>query len=647
MKKIIYILLVVFVAFSCRDFNVDEDWLDDSGKPTNVAAYEYTMTDADFTTIANGLRANKTKADSLRATQLLALKKFTPDFKPSELIPYLLDSKYFTADLKSSAKITYKYDAARDAVVSGLSGTGYNMNIHDYLQVWGSTSSLIASLTPSKQASSAIPTVLKSRYPEAKDGEYKTVEYNYAASEPVTSTVDVDYWIENFEKHTAGTGVAIAINGWVNKDLKGKISWECRNYSGNNYAQVSSFKSTTENENWLITNQVDLTTVIENPQFSFDIVTGNYNGAGLEIFISEDFDGTDIKKATWINITSSFTIPAPAKGYSAWASAGKYNLSAYKNKKVYFAFKYLGNDSASGTKLTTTYQVDNVRVFETFKGVNNPQYASFVYSEANKAWAAVGSSVIVLQPADYTKLEITTNTMTAAEAKDLLPQYLIRNVVGKEGVEKILIYRTKASEFYAEKYTFTSGAWVLNTTLSDQTSQFVRGWDDDAKKKKWVFDPTIIFGMAKSDYNLMVEYSREHNAPGNEGIYVTNANGNSEFYYGFAARYNNVTYRNGDRSKDKTYPAEASDAEKITFMNQRVKDGLAILLTLKYPNATPEVSGVKQFAEIRNLTIFSEPGIVLPNNNGFWTYTFQCVGNKEWKFISRTSLDGRSEVAPK
>lgn len=650
MKKIIYILLVVFVAFSCKDFNVDEDWLDDSGKPTNVAAYEYTMTDADYTPIANGLRANKTKADSLRATQLLALKKFTPDFKPSELIPYLLDSKYFTADLKSSAKITYKYDAARDAVVSGLSGAGYIMTNDDYKQVWGS-SPLVISLTPVKAPSKVIPDILKGHYADAADGSYKTVEYYYSNEEPVSTPVETKFLEETFEGYSTGSTVPVTIDGWLNKDVKGALFWQSRVYSGNNYAQVSSYNSKVENEVWLIAKQVDLSKSVATPKFSFDIVTGNYNGDGLKVLISQDFDGKEanVTTATWTDITSSFNIPAPASGYSAWASAGTLDLTAYKGKKIYIAFKYIGND-LSAPKVTTTYQIDNVKVSEVVIGTDvkekSLQFASFIYSASDKTWKTVGAPVIVLQPADYAKLEIATNTMSATQAKDLLPQYLVRNVIGTEGVEKVLVYRTKAGEFYAEKYTFKNGTWILNTTLSDQTSQFVRGWDDDAKKKKWVFDPTIIFGMVKSDYNLVVEYSREHNAPGNEGIYVTNANGNSEFYYGFAARYSNITYRHTDRSKDKTYPTEASDAEKIVFMNQRTKDGLAILLTLKYPNATPEVSGVMQYAEIRNVLIYSEPGITQANI--YWNYIFQCIGDKEWKFISRESItDGRTEVAPK
>ncbi|GAB6008264.1 choice-of-anchor J domain-containing protein [Dysgonomonas reticulitermitis] len=649
MKKIIYVLFVVFVAFSCKDFNVDEDWLDDSGKPTNVAAYEYTVVDADFTTIATGLKANKTKADTLRANQLLTLKKFTPEFTPAELIPYLLNSKYFTADLKSSAKITYKYDAARDAVVSGLSGAGYILNASDYKLAWGSDL-YASSLNPQKTPDAKLPLILAANYTASEEGDYVTLEYSYSTENSVTSVVEGTpvYFSEDFESYATD---AFSIPGWINKDVSGVKQWQVKYFAteNNKYMQITSNGNPLEkNTSWLITPQVDLEAAIT-PYLTFFVTAGYYNADCLSIKISTNFDGTEagIGTATWTDITNKFTLPkAPASGYGTLATAGMGDLGAYKGKKVYIAFKYDGDDTTTPVK-TTTFQVDKVKVCEATVGIDVPnkvpQYASYTYSGG--AWKKVGSNIITLQPADYTELEITTNTMTAAQAKDLLPQYLVRNAIGVEGTEKVLVYRTKAGEFYAEKYTFTSGSWVLNTTLSDQTSQFVRGWDSTAKKSKWVFDPTHILTLTKEDYMMVVTYVQNNLVSAQNPDLINATYKDSEYYYGFSANYRNITYRDRDRKLDKTYPADATDADKTAFMNQRTKDGLILFLTLKYPDAQPMVSGVEQFAEIRNLTIFSEPGIVLPNNNGYWSYTFQCVGDKDWKFVSRESNDGRSEVA--
>lgn len=405
---------------------------------------------------------------------------------------------------------------------------------------------------------------------------------------------------------------------------------------------MSSNGSGSKNTVWLITPQVDLEAATT-PYLTFFVTAGYYNADCLSVQISTDFDGTEagITSATWTDVTSKFTLPkTPTSGYGTLSTAGMGDLSTYKGKKVYVAFKYDGDATSTPVK-TTTFQVDNVKVCEATVGIEVPnkvpQYASYTYSGG--AWTKVASNIITLQPADYTQLGITTNTMTATLAKDLLPQYLMRNAIGTEGVEKVLVYRTKAGEFYADRYTFTSGAWVLNTTLSEETSQFV--YAQLSTEKAWIFDPTIIIAMAKSDYQLIVDYVKEHYYEGNEAVWDTR--GNAEYYFGFSQYYGNISYREaGYRDKDNTYPISGTTDEKLQFMNDRTKQALEILLTLKYPDATAMVSGVEQYARFDNIVIYNEPNA---GTNVTWTYTFQCVGDQEWEFVSRESNDGRSETA--
>ena len=63
---------------------------------------------------------------------------------------------------------------------------------------------------------------------------------------------------------------------------------------------------------------------------------------------------------------------------------------------------------------------------------------------------------------------------------------------------------------------------------------------------------------------------------------------------------------------------------------------------MKYPDAQPQVNGIDQMAEVTVL-IYSNP--VSNNTNENWTYTMQCVGNKEWKYIQRVSEYGTIEKA--
>lgn len=93
-------------------------------------------------------------------------------------------------------------------------------------------------------------------------------------------------------------------------------------YNNNQYIQYSAYKTEGECEAWMVTPEM---TVGADDKLSFDVCVGNWNADCLTVWISEDFDGKDVKKATWTDITSHFTIPsAPAKGYGSFASAGTF-----------------------------------------------------------------------------------------------------------------------------------------------------------------------------------------------------------------------------------------------------------------------------------------------------------------------------------
>ena len=104
---------------------------------------------------------------------------------------------------------------------------------------------------------------------------------------------------------------------------------------------------------------------------------------------SLSLDGKDVSKATWKDITSSFTIPQePANGYGKFVSAGTYELKEYAGKKVSVAFKYVGDGK---NKKSTTYQIDNV-VYGNDNPVlvkTEPAYA--LYEKTAKGWYAVSN----------------------------------------------------------------------------------------------------------------------------------------------------------------------------------------------------------------------------------------------------------------
>jgi len=161
---------------------------------------------------------------------------------------------------------------------------------------------------------------------------------------------------EDFETTTENQD--INLNGWINYIEKGTKKWLGKFYNNNKYAQASSYNTGEENIIWLVTPPINLD-ASDNEIFKFDINVGYWKHNGLQILMSQNFNGSDIPSATWTDITSNFTIPTePATDYGTFEPAGEMSLSGYQGT-VYFAYKYSGDANNSHT---TTYQIDNVSV---------------------------------------------------------------------------------------------------------------------------------------------------------------------------------------------------------------------------------------------------------------------------------------------
>ncbi|WP_159461392.1 choice-of-anchor J domain-containing protein [Dysgonomonas massiliensis] len=648
MKKIFLLLsLSTLFMYSCQDVNDDFDWLDGLTDPQNVKAYEYTIAEADYATIASAAKGTENE----ESAKLLQTAKIFSDVAPADkLVPYLLAKKYFTADVGSSAKITYQYQSERDAVVSALStsedNTPYILKNEDYKEIWDRTPFATA-LTPAKSPETVLPGLLKTKYTEAKSGDYKIIEYAYSEDEPITKIVQDMKVDEDFENNPsgAGTNIKVDIENWTNVDVStaANIFWQSREYSGNKYAQITSYKSGALNDAWLISPQIDLTNSTT-PYFSFDIVTGNYNATCLKIFISEDFDGNtaNVLAATWTDITTNFTLPTPASGYSAWASAGTMPIGQYKDKKIHIAFRYEGDD-LNTTKKTTTYQIDNVKIYDEVVGFEveskETQYAAYTFD--GSAWKAAASYIKVLQPNDYASMTLTNGILAKDKASHYLPIYAAKNFdYTLPGNDLVFVYQNEKGSFYADRVKCVEvGKWEVQNFIETKTEQFM------LSTIGWVFDPTFVVTMVKGkgetdDYMLVVQEVIDTKLESTPTI--VNSYKDTEYYYGFNANYGNITYRDKDRVYDPSYPASASEDEKRAFCEQRTLEGFAIYLRKKFPDAAAEVNGVEQKARITT-TLYYGPA---SSDTEAFTYEFQCLGNNEWKYLQRTSLaTGKVEKA--
>ena len=147
--------------------------------------------------------------------------------------------------------------------------------------------------------------------------------------------------------------------GWQNIAQTGSAQWRIQRYSGNGYAEFSSYQSGDNvNVSWLISPAIQLEA--NNPwaldfQVAQSYVTNPANS--LEVLISTDYDGTNVDTATWIPLEAN--IPGTNAVYFEFMDSGEISLASYSGT-AYIGFKVTG--SGTNSSLDGSYQIDNVIV---------------------------------------------------------------------------------------------------------------------------------------------------------------------------------------------------------------------------------------------------------------------------------------------
>ena len=143
-------------------------------------------------------------------------------------------------------------------------------------------------------------------------------------------------------------------NNWTIVNVTGEQEWEITPY-GNPApsAKISGFAGGSNvNEDWLITNTIDLSS-LSTVTLNFQSVV-RYNGPPLEVYASSDYSGGNPNSdGTWTEL--SVTLDTDTSSWVTWTDSGNVDLSSYAGGNVYIAFKYVSTSSGSAT-----YEIDNV-----------------------------------------------------------------------------------------------------------------------------------------------------------------------------------------------------------------------------------------------------------------------------------------------
>jgi len=614
-RNLLMPVAVSLILLSGCKYNDDNfEGLDEITQPTNLMKIEYTLTDADYAAISTN-STNEEIAGKDLAKDLANVKTnmyLTEKITGATYIPAFLLDKYYTADKGSSAKITYKYKEAMSALLSEYASVKYlKPTDADYKLVYGENA-----FAPylNEKTEGQMYKMLNENFKDVEKGTAVFVDYKSGEGQLENPLM----W-QDFE--ALPTGDLTELKGWFLSSVGG-TEWKVTSYDDNQYVQYSANKMEGECIAWMVTPAVS---VVAGDYLGFDVTVGYYNANCLSVLISEDFDGKDVKAAHWTDVTSDFNIPTkPTSGYGTFASAGKVS---YAGKKVYVAFKYVGDGA---NKKTTTYQIDNIMVGTSIpaNSLSTPAYAVKVYD--GKSWKDKNNNVYVPTFADYGDMGQSKRYFTSdVPAVNYLPAYLSKMVAYPvDGDARVVVYRFyngKALNIYSDEYTYSAekARWELNTRIVDKTEQFV------LSDGKWNFDPSTVItlkaekGNAESAafYQAITDWVKE-----NHPEYVTSY-GNNDYYYGGSAYNNNFDFRpSAWKAQSASAYGSMSDADLTKLMFERLPEAFIPGLKAIYGSADV-VEGVDVFYTI-NFAIYDG------SSTTQYTIKYKVIGKGQFEYVA-------------
>ena len=148
---------------------------------------------------------------------------------------------------------------------------------------------------------------------------------------------------------------------WQNENTQGTRNWMKKEYSGVSYVKMSAYggkgKPNVKVKSYLISPLFNFDAQ-ENEILEFELADAFSNGNPLKVMYSKDYNGVNIDKATWKELTIPNTLFNNSSGYdNNYESSGDIDLSGIRGKAV-IAFIY---DSNKG-KITSTAQLSEVHI---------------------------------------------------------------------------------------------------------------------------------------------------------------------------------------------------------------------------------------------------------------------------------------------
>lgn len=172
-------------------------------------------------------------------------------------------------------------------------------------------------------------------------------------------TLSTPIFFEDFQDAQDNTNLNTP--GWVNFAEEGGELWTEQLFQDIGTAEFSSFSTgDVLNVGWLISPGIDMDAQ-SNELLSFKTAQHHLDvdseDNGIKVYVSTDFDGTDVLAATWEEKTATF--PTSDTAWYELIGSGLIDLSSYTGT-LHIAFRVTG--SGTDTSLDGAFQIDDVAV---------------------------------------------------------------------------------------------------------------------------------------------------------------------------------------------------------------------------------------------------------------------------------------------
>ena len=635
--KVLAAAAIVLAASAC-DENSWNDKLDGFDKienepVTDVQTVEYTLTDADYKTIA-GLAENTALAgeDGKAALQQVgSMRRFSQAAPASKYVPAFLGNSsfpYFTLTDGSAIRLTYRQaDAEPEEYIAGTNPQTYRVSPEQYEKdVWQSEN-FINAFAPSKQPQNFIPTMLAADVDPA-DGSICVVTYNVAPQEPVFGggtpeepSFELSSVVGSLKNGDAGVtirGVVMAVcaQGYMLADKTGAIfvymgsKFDTATVAVGDQMEVNGSIGA-YNKGLQVTGSSATATVLGKQDITYPAAK-EYTGAELDQAITRTDDALGIYATIKGKVTMSYDKEDPTKLKNiniVPAGSAKAQGSVYGFTPEVTAMLKDGSEQTitgyfiaiAGSKYCNMVvtEIDGKSVNSAAARMMSragldvfAETHSTVYHYSANRWS-VADNFSVLSPDDYTAMGRPTGDLTAAEP--YLSQYVnSKYPYGNEGDIRYVIWNHYAggeTSFACAAFKRGTSAWEPYDFTITETNQFVRTGG------KWMYDPNVTINlpagkgqeMSTLYFQTCVDWVYENicrplgDTDIKSGKFYISSYGNNEYYSGTSAYQGNIDLRpSAARSQ---YPAgyegmsddQIIELEKTRFMKEVMPGALSIL----------------------------------------------------------------------